>query len=136
MSCKHILTIINEIKGGWNSISLKYRDSLFLNTDYEVIGVTNNEVRDSSVTPENQKIDSPDTNYYEDSNEDGNRISEFSQIPTKSYPKRTKGAACCELLQPIKSLTYLVSDEGPLENLYKQLNIILDDLNRSTTTGK
>ena len=62
MPCKHILAIINEIKGSWNSISSKYRDSIFLNTDYEVIGITNNEVKDSSVTTENQKVDSPDTN--------------------------------------------------------------------------
>ena len=113
MPCKYILAIINEIKGGWNSISSKYRDSVFLNTDYEVIGITNNEVKDSSVTTENQRVDSPDTNYYEDSNEDGYGISEFSQIPTKRCPKRTKGAACRELLQQIKSLTYLVSDEEP-----------------------
>ena len=66
MPCKHILAIINEIKGSWNPISSKYRDSIFLNTDYKVIGITNNEVKDSSVTTENQKVDSPDTNYYED----------------------------------------------------------------------
>ena len=60
--------------------------------------------------------------------------SEFSQIPTKRYPKRTKGTACRELLQYSKSLTYLVSDEEPLENLHNQLNIILDELNRSATT--
>ena len=134
LPCKHILGIINEIKGGWNSISSKYRDSVFLNTDYKVIGITNNEVKDASVTTENQKIDLPDTNYSEDGNEDGNGISEFSQIPTKRYSKRTKGAACRELLQQIKSLAYLVSDEEPLENLHKQLNIILDELNISTTT--
>ena len=51
----------------------------------------------------------------------------------KRYPKRTKRAACRKLLQQIKSLTYLVSDEEPLQNLHKQLNIILDELNRSTT---
>ena len=131
---KNLLAIINENEGSWSSISSKYRDSVFLNRDYEVIGITNNAVKYSSVTTENQKVDSPDANYYKDSNEDGNGISEFSQISTKSYPKRKKGAANCELLQQIKSLTYLVSDENPLENLHKQLNIILDELNRSTTT--
>ena len=60
-------------------------------------------------------------------------ISEFSQITMKTCPKLTKGAAFRELLQQIKSLTYLVSDEEPLENPHKQLNIILDELNRSTT---
>ena len=109
-------------------------DSVFLNTDYEVIVVTNNEVKDSSVTIENQRVDSANTNYYEDGNEDGDRISKFSQIPTKRYPKRTKGATCRELLQQIKPLTYLVGDEEPLENFHKQLNIILIELNRSTTT--
>ena len=86
-------------------------------------------MKDSSVATENQKVELPDTNYYEDSNDDGNGISEFSEIPTKRYPKRTKGAACRELLQQIKSLTYLVSDEEPLENPHKQFNIILDELN-------
>ena len=133
MPYKHILAIINEIKRGWNSISSKNRDSVFLNTDYEVIDITNNEVKDSSVTTENQKVDSLVTNYYEDSNADGGGISKFSQIHTKRYPKWTKGATCRELLQQIKSLTYLVGDEEPLKNLHKQLNIILDELNRSTT---
>ena len=92
-------------------------------------------MKDSSVTIENQKVESPDNNYYQDSSgDDGNGISEFSQIPTKRYPKRTKGTASRELLQQIKSLMYLVSDKEPLENLHKQLNIILDELNRSTTT--
>ena len=127
MPCKHILAITNDIKGGWNSISSKYRDSVFPNTDYEVIGITNNKVKDSNVTIENQKVESPDNNYYQDSNgDDGNGISEFSQIPTKRYPKRTKGTASRELLQQIKSLMYYVSDKEPLENLHKQLNIILD----------
>ena len=108
MPYKHLLAIINEIKGGWNSISSKYRDSIFLNTDYEVIDITNNKVKDSSVATENQKVDSSVANYYEDSNEDGDRISKFSQIYTKRYPKRTKGATCRELLQQIKSLTYLM----------------------------
>ena len=129
MACEHVLAITNKIKGGWNSMSLKYRDS-----NYEVIGITNNKVKDSNVTTENQKVDLPDINYCKDSNEDGNGISEFSQIPTKSYPKRTKGAASRELSQQIKSLMYLVSDKEHLENLHKQLNIIFHELNRSTTT--
>ena len=115
-------------------MSLKYRDSIFLNVDYEVIGITNSEVKGSNVTTEKQKGDLPDTNYYGDSNEDVNGVSEFSQIPARRDPKRTKGAACRKLLEQIKSLTYLVSDEETSENLQKQLNIILDELYRLRTT--
>ena len=73
-----------------------------------------------------------DTNYYKDCNKDNNGVSGSSQIPTKRYPKKTKGTACCELLQQIKSLTYLVSDEEPLQNIHKPINIILDELKGST----
>ena len=76
-------------------------------------------MKDASVSTENQKINLPGINYSKDGNGDGNGISELSQVSTKRYPKRTKGAACCELLQQIKSLTYLVSDEEPLENPQK-----------------
>lgn len=115
-------------------MSLKYKDSIFLNADYEVIIITNGKVKDSSVNMEKQKGELTDTNYYEDSNEDFNGVSEFSQIPTKRDPKQTKGAACCRLLQQTKSLIYLVTDEEASKNLQKQLNIIFDELDRLTTT--
>ena len=63
MPCEHILAIINETEGDWNSISSKERDSVFLDTDYEVIGITNSKVKGSSVTAEDQKVDFPNTNY-------------------------------------------------------------------------
>ena len=47
-------------------------------------------MKDSSVTTENQKVDSPDPNYYEDIKGDGNGISEFSRIPTKNILNRQK----------------------------------------------
>ena len=113
---------------------LKYKDSVFLNADYEVISITNSKVKDSSVNIERQKGELTDTNYYEHSNEDVNGVSEFSQIPTKRDSKQTKRAACCRLLQQIKSLMYIVTDEETSENLQKQLGIIFDELDRLATT--
>ena len=119
---------------GWICLRLKYKDSVFLNADYEVISITNSKLKDSSVNIERQKGELTDTNYYEHSNEDVNGVSEFSQIPTKRDSKQTKRAACCRLLQQIKSLMYIVTDEETSENLQKQLDIIFDELDRLATT--
>ena len=46
----------------------------------------------------------------------------LKEIPNKCYPKRYKAAACIELLNQIKSLTFVVYGNDALGQLYESLS--------------
>ena len=134
LPCKHLLAVTNMLEDGWNCLSKKYRDSVFLNTDLEVIGVTTNKEESEKIPEENTKV-----NHHSNDQDDfgqnlENNVQEYCEIPKKSYPSRSMGSYCREKLQEIKSLTYLVTDEEAFDRLKTQLNVALEDLKESVTT--
>ena len=52
----------------------------------------------------------------------------IKELPQKKYAKRSTATACRELLNEIKSLTYLITDEEVLDQLKKDLSISLKKL--------
>ena len=50
----------------------------------------------------------------------------IKEIPRKQYSKRTKASNCREILNQIKSLTYLVNDVDTLDALEDQLKVSLE----------
>ena len=50
----------------------------------------------------------------------------ITEIPWKQYSKRTKASNCREILNQIKSLTYLVNDVDTLDALEDQLKVSLE----------
>ena len=49
----------------------------------------------------------------------------LKEIPKKCYPKILKAAACRELLNQIKSLTFIVYNNDALDQLYESLSVDL-----------
>ena len=116
MPCKHMISIINNVEDiTWESFSSLYKASPFFQLDMEVIGLpAAHALKDNS--------DSNETNENNDANDN------FDELPKQVNGKRTKASACRELLQQIKSLTYLVSDNASLVELESQLCEALRDL--------
>ena len=54
-----------------------------------------------------------------------------NNIPSKFYPKRSKASSCRDLLQQLRSLTYLVYDSDALDDLEERLNVMLNDLSEA-----
>ena len=52
----------------------------------------------------------------------------FQEIPKKVYPKKSKASSCREILNKLRSLTFVVYDNGALDSLEEQLSEILQDL--------
>ena len=50
----------------------------------------------------------------------------IKEIPRKQYSKRTKTSSCREILNQIKSLTYLANDVDTLDALEDQLKVFLE----------
>ena len=51
----------------------------------------------------------------------------LKEIPKNCCPKRFKAAACGELLNQIKSLTFVVYDNDALDQIYESLSADLKD---------
>ena len=56
------------------------------------------------------------------------------EIPKKVYPKKSRASACREILNKIKSLTFVVYDGEALEKLEEQLLDIVESFGESTPT--
>ena len=54
----------------------------------------------------------------------------LKEIPKKCYSKRSKAAACRELLNQIKSLTFAVYDNDALDQLYESFSADLKHFSR------
>ena len=90
---------------GRESLPVTYKTSPYFNLDYSVINTKN------IVWNDDEKDDDLYTVI-----EDEVMIKE---IPRKQYSKRTKASNCREILNQIKSLTYLVNDVDTLWTLWK-----------------
>ena len=97
---------------GWESLPVTYKTSPYFNLDYSVIN------RKSLIRNDNEKDDGLYTVI-----EDEVAIKE---IPRKQYSKRTKTSNCREILNQIKSLTYLVNDVDTLDAMEDQLYIFVE----------
>lgn len=94
LPCKHMIAIFESQNGyeyGWNQLPVSYTSSPYFNLDYDVI---------------NEKPSSAEVNNDIPLHDDHNNIS-----------KRTKGTVCREMLNQIKSMSYLVQDIDVMEDV-------------------
>ena len=112
--------VIKGVQGAsWNSLSQKYRSSPFFQLDKEVI---------FSQHESERECDAENNEKNEGEVLEGNVL--LKEISKKCYPKRSKAAACRELLNQIKSLTFVVYDNDALDQLYESLSADLKDFSR------
>ena len=106
LPCKHMLAVFEHHKDfGWDSLPVAYTSSPYFNLDYDVI---------NSIP---SAVSASEEEYY-------NIVEDeviMATIPKKVYPKRTKASSCRELLNQIKSMTYLVNEVEVLHSLEDQL---------------
>ena len=109
MPCKHMLAVISLVDGfEWTSISLKYRNSPFLQLDSSVILET-----DETIKPPDDMLET------EENVTQTVRLSEFRK---KIFPKTSKASFCRDLLNQIKSMTFTVYDNDALDHLHELLS--------------
>ena len=92
----------------WDLFSIKYRQSPFYNLDSSVI---NNNVGDVP------RVDSDDSDDEEVECEE----MDFLNIIKNTRFETTHAAACRDVMQQMKSLTYCITDDAPLEELHGDL---------------
>ena len=99
LPCKHMLAVFGCRDVSWESLSSLYRNSPYLSLETYLIDGNN-----SNCLAE-------DFFNFDDKNSDVR----LEEIPKKVYPKRSKASTCRDLLQQLKSMTYLVYDLEALE---------------------
>ena len=96
--------VIKGVQGAlWNSLSPKYISSPFFQLDKDIIFYLHE--------PEKQR-DAENNEKSEEEGLEGNVL--LKEIPRKCYTKRSRTAACRELLNQIKSLTFVLYDSDAL----------------------
>ena len=112
LPCKHFLSIfLNFPKWQWDNFPLCYRESPFITLDKSAIAMNVNDAGDLNNAPQ----DSSDTTDKKINN------CKINSLPPKRTFKRTQASKCRELLDKIRSLTFLVRDQEALEALAVQL---------------
>ena len=109
--------VIKGVQGAsWNSLSQKYRPSPFCQLDKEVIFSQHEPERECDA--ENDEKDEGE----------GLEVEVLQkEIPKKCFSKRSKAVACRELLNQMKSLTFVVYDNDALDQLYESLSADVKD---------
>ena len=112
--------VIKGVQGAsWNSLSQKYRPSPFFQLDKEVIFSQHEPKRECDA--ENDEKDEGE----------GLEVEVLQkEIPKKCFSKRSKAVACRELLNQMKSLTFVVYDNDALDQLYESLSADVKDFSR------
>ena len=97
LPCKHMVSVFEYFPElGWESLAVTYKTSPYFDLDYSVINTTN------LVWNDNQEDDGLYTVIEDEV--------VIKEIRRKQYSKRTKASNCREILNQVKSLTYLVND--------------------------
>ena len=110
----------------WDSFCPKYKDSAFFKIDFEVIGLA-----DVSYLDLDNKDVSGEDNVSRNDNE---MVEKFEDIPLPGNKKSTKSSECREILNQIKSLTYIASSEDTLNKLKTLLKECLHVLQNEVIT--
>ena len=114
LHCKHMVSVFEYFpEFGWESLPVTYNTLPYFNLDYCVINTKNLVWNDD---------DEKDDGLYTVIEDEV----VIKEIPRKQYSKRTKASNCREILNQIKSLTYLVNDVDTLDALEDQLKVSLE----------
>ena len=129
LPCKHIMGIMLFKKDSFDSIAMSYREAPCYNLDKFVVPQINSNSTQIGINDPPVFDSSIDDNATQTSELHAPQPS--TKLPIRKYPKKTKGSACRELLQELKSLTFLTYDVEALEKLEECLLDLRDLVVRS-----
>lgn len=112
LPCKHILSVIsgNVADISWKSLSSRYTLSPFFILDHEVVVSKEVTLEDNEM-----KNDFTEINVVEAESV------LLDSIPKKCVLNRSKASSCREILNQIKSLSFIVYDNDALDHLHETL---------------
>ena len=107
LPCKHIFAVMLFSSKSWTSLPESYRNSVYMTLDEVVVGKL--EPSGNSQQTEECHQTQPDEEIVEGANEP---IEPIVDLPRRIKIARTKFSECRELLNEIKSLTFVISDDS------------------------
>ena len=122
MPCKHFLAVMRLYpEWSWLGLPSQYLDSPFFNTDNDVCSKEFHQPAKDTLC---------DTVKVHQMSENTTKavIEVVHPLQKTSFPKRSKAAACREVLGQLKSLTYLVDDDEAISELLAGLIDLKEDL--------
>ena len=131
MPCKHFMAVLQskEISASLESFPEEYRNCAHFTLDEEVLFDGNFELPTGSHRKVSEDV-SNDITFADPTESDIESVN-FLKLPVRKYASRSKAAACRDVLNQIRTLTFLVYDEEVLENLHSDLLRSLNQLEAS-----
>ena len=112
LPCEHMLALFENLKDiSWDRLPSSYRNSPFFNLDAEIIPTL--QVQENELQIANNGL-GPEIST------EGAEKPILLEIPKKVYPKK-RASACREILNKIKSLTFVVYDGEVLEKVERAI---------------
>ena len=122
MPCKHFLAVMRLYpEWSWHRLPSQYLDSPFFNTDNDVCS------KEFHQPAKDTLCDTVDVHQMSE-NTTKAVIEVVHPLQKTSFPKRSKAAACREVLGQLKSLTYLVDNDEAISELLAGLIDLQEDL--------
>ena len=122
MPCKHFLAVMRLYpEWSWHRLPSQYLDSPFFNTDNDICSKEFNQPAKDTV------CDTVEAHQMSENPAEA-VIEVVHPLQKTSFPKRSKAAACREVLGQLKSLTYLVDDDEAISELLAGLIDLKEDL--------
>lgn len=123
LPCKHMFAVmLHSPQYSWHNLPAMYRESPFFCLD------------DLHVVPKDVSQSEPliPTEVHEDDamspGEEKQTAGKAAQLPKRSSTRLTVATECRDYLSQIRNLTYLITDETSLQNLFLKLHQISEDL--------
>ena len=121
-----MLALFEHIKDiSWNRLPSSYRNSPFFNLDAEII---------STLQVQENELQIANNGLGPEISTEGAEKPILLEIPKKVYPKKSRASVCREILNKIKSLTFVVYDGEVLEKLKEQLLDVVERFGKSAPT--
>ena len=136
MPCKHFMAILQaeEINVFWQKFPAKYRNRPHFILDEKVLfdGKCTVPMQGTAlIKGDNEDFDDDSTPAADMVNGNSESVTSFLKLPINKYKARSKAAACRDLLNQIRSLTFLVYDEDVLDSVHSELIRLLNKLESS-----
>ena len=123
-----------EISVSWQKFPAKYRNRPHFILDEKVLfdGKCTVPMQGTAlIKGDNEDFDDDSTPAADMVDGNSESVTSFLKLPINKYKARSKAAACRDLLNRIRSLTFLVYDEDVLDSVHSELIRLLNKLESS-----
>ena len=141
LPCKHFLSIFYQFpKWNWETFPAEYKDSPLLNLDTDLAQSLSEAPQNETGSGHQENIDADDNDHNSTTlddyccSDDDASTSDVLPLPRKKLSPQSEAAKVREVLNEIRSLSFLVHDSRAISDLHSTLRKAMEEFRTHTTS--